>query len=94
MKVLISPGFGAGFSTWNEPEMATDKRLIEAFERGVTEEEFKQVCEDCGYENVYLGGFDHLEVVNVSSGTQFYIDVYDGYERLVTPSSINWHIAE
>ena len=29
--VLVSPGFGAGFSTWNSPEMAVDFDLVEAF---------------------------------------------------------------
>ena len=43
MKVLISPGYGAGWSTWGDPGMATDKRLIELFECGCTEEEILSV---------------------------------------------------
>ena len=39
MKVLISPGFGAGWSTWNDPMMALDERLIRAFECGISEED-------------------------------------------------------
>lgn len=27
--VLISPGYGAGWATWNDSEIATDSRLIE-----------------------------------------------------------------
>ena len=29
--VLVSRGWGAGWSTWNNKEMAYDKRIIEAF---------------------------------------------------------------
>lgn len=39
MKVLISPGFGAGWSTWNDSGIATDVRIVDAFERGVSKEE-------------------------------------------------------
>ena len=44
MKVLISPGFGAGWSTWNDPRMAFDERLIRAFEYGISEEDMKELC--------------------------------------------------
>jgi hypothetical protein len=27
--VLVSGGFGAGWSTWNQPELAYDKRVVE-----------------------------------------------------------------
>ena len=44
MKLLISPGYGAGWSTWNLPAMATDKDLIELFEKGCTCEEMEKLC--------------------------------------------------
>ena len=81
MKVLISPGYGAGWSTWNSPEMAVDERLIEAFENGISEEGMKQLCEELGYES-YMGGFEDLEIVEVPRGSLFKIRVYDGYESI------------
>ena len=29
--VLVSVGFGAGWSTWNEKELAYDKRVVDLF---------------------------------------------------------------
>lgn len=96
MKVLISPGFGAGWSTWNELGMATDARLIDAFEHGVSEEEMKQLCIDFGYTGglegtlPYMGGFEQLEIVDVPEGTLFRIDEYDGSESIVTFEEEGW----
>ena len=62
MKVLISRGYGAGWSTWNDPRMAFDERLIRAFECGITQEDMKELCVECGYTDIYggppyMGGF-------------------------------------
>lgn len=89
MKVLISPGYGAGWSTWNSPEMAVDERLIEAFENGISEEGMKQLCEELGYES-YMGGFEDLEIVEVPSGSLFKIRVYDGYESIEVFDDSDW----
>lgn len=96
MKVLISPGFGAGWSTWNEPGMATDVRIIDAFERGIGEKEMKQLCIDLGYTGgfegtePYMGGFEQLEIIDVPEGTLFRIDEYDGSESIVTFEEEDW----
>ena len=96
MKVLISPGFGAGWSTWNIPEIAVDPRVIEAFERGVDEEEMLQLCIDLGYTGgfegttPYMGGFDQLRVVDIPVGTIFRIAEYDGYESIEVFDESGW----
>ena len=36
--ILYSPGYGGGWSTWGEPEMAWDKRLVDAFLAGGTKQ--------------------------------------------------------
>ena len=54
MKVLISPGFGAGWSTWNHPLMAFDKDVIELFERGGSEDEIRRLCADKGYGGIVV----------------------------------------
>ncbi len=93
MKVLISPGYGAGWSTWNKPEMAFDRRLIQAVERGITEDDMKKLCESLGYENPYMGGFAALEVVDVPSGFIFKIEEYDGSEYIEYFNENEWYMS-
>lgn len=93
MKVLISPGFGAGFSTWNNSEMAVDKDLIALFEKGCTEEEMETLCLEKGYDS-YMGGFDQLEVIEVPQGCHFQIREYDGHESIQIFHANDWFYAE
>jgi len=90
--VLVSPGFGAGFSTWNSPEMAVDFDLVEAFLSGDMKRFAYIVIEKYG-ENTYLGGMDNLMVVWVDEGKKFRIDEYDGTERVEILEDTNWFTA-
>lgn len=78
--VLYSPGFGAGFSTWGEPEMAYDKDLVSAFIDGghlkLREETEKK------YPGRYLGGLENVEIEWVPQGVGFRISEYDGNESI------------
>ena len=99
MKVLISPGYGAGWSTWSQhQEIATDEALIKLFEEGCTEEEMSQACINRGYEEdgtgPYMGGFSNLEVVEIPKGCRFRITEYDGWESVEILDSSSWDIAE
>ena len=98
MKVLISPGYGAGWSTWNYSGMAIDKDLIELFERGCTEDEMKLLCIKKGYGDgdfpPYMGGFSDLEVTEVPQGCQFRINEYDGHEYIDICEEGDWFYAE
>ena len=94
MKVLISPGFGAGWSTWNPPMLAFDERLIRAFEGGITEDEMEKLCVECGYMNTYMGGFYQLEVVDIPSGKLFQIREYDGNEYIEYFDDDDWYVSE
>lgn len=99
MKVLISPGFGAGWSTWNHAGMATDERLVRAFECGILEEDMKHLCLECGYDDgfgcaPYMGGFEDLQVVDVPSGSWFKIMEYDGHEYLEYFEEEDYYYAE
>lgn len=99
MKVLISPGFGAGWSTWNNPKMAFDRRLIEAFERGISKEDMRALCVECGYKDSwgyppYMGGFDRLKVIDIPSGMMFQIVEYDGSERIKLFDEDDWYYSE
>ena len=85
--VLVSPGFGAGFSTWNKPEMAVDFDLVEAF---LKEDmvRFHYIIEE-KYGEAYTGGVNDLEVQWITEGTQFMIEEYDGNESIVKISKLN-----
>lgn len=99
MKVLISPGYGAGWSTWNDPMMALDERLIRAFECGISQEDMQALCLACGYDDgyghaPYMGGFGSLKVVEVPSGAWFKIKEYDGSEYLEIFDPDEYYFAE
>lgn len=78
--VLYSPGFGAGWSTWGDDEMATDRQLVEAFISGGAEACIAKAAEL--YPSAYLGGGNDLVLAWVEQGTQFEITEYDGSESL------------
>ena len=90
--VLVSPGFGAGFSTWNKPEMAVDFDLVEAFLSGDMNRFEYIVVEKYG-ENMYLGGMENLMVVWVDEGKKFRVDEYDGNERVEILEGADWFTA-
>lgn len=94
MAVLISPRYGAGWSTWNIQELAYNKLVVDAFldykEGRITDSEVEEHINSL-YPNeyIYYGGFhDGLEIVWVPFGRQFYIDEYDGSEYLVFPDEL------
>ena len=85
--VLVSPGWGAGWSTWNDKRLAYDKRIVEyILENGAPKKDstgaFKRFIESLGYSNVYMGGAYQLEVEWVKPGSYVRITEYDGSEGL------------
>jgi hypothetical protein len=98
MKILISPGYGAGWSTWNSPELAYDPDVIEFFESGCNKEELREFCKEKGYvdsygEGPYMGGFGNLKVVEVETDRVFRINEYDGYESIEFLNLSKWMVA-
>lgn len=86
--VLISRGFGAGWSTWaheNEEGMAMDARLVQACMDDVSEEVLLETLEKIFGEDFdpYLGGWKDICVEWVSQGDRFVILEYDGSESLL-----------
>jgi len=87
--VLISTGFGAGFSTWGYPEEAIfNPTLIELVENEKWQEAI-DYCEST-WEDGYSGGVQDLVVVWVPEGTKFQITEYDGSESIEFLDDINW----
>jgi hypothetical protein len=80
--VLYSPGFGAGWYTWNYeyPEIVFDPAIVKL----VIEEKFDELETFMllKYPNMYLGGMHNLEVVWIPKGREFKITEYDGNESI------------
>lgn len=84
--VLVSVGYGAGWSTWNdgfEEELAMDARLVECVMQDKGDEYLTDLLNSMGLSSVYTGGYNDLEVVWVDKGSRFRINEYDGYENII-----------
>ena len=92
-KVLYSPGFGAGWSTWcsggTEEKLfvCTYQPIIDAIERGEDMSETHPAVYQCAAEyeekfgnSFYLGGAYQLPVATVSG--RFIVNEYDGSESI------------
>ena len=86
MKAIITVGYGAGLSDWNDPKLAIDQRVVEAFEKNpkMSVDEFKALCESCGYDDVFIikEDLEIMEVVEVPDDVYFRIISYDGWEQV------------
>lgn len=88
--VIYSPGYGAGWYTWNTdyPEIIFHPKLVEMIETGrqreITEE---WVHSELGIRHVYCGGND-LKIEWLDECTSFDISEYDGYEEVVTMADL------
>lgn len=90
--VLVSPGFGAGWYTWNteRPECLYDPAVVAWVEAGKVGEPPVSQYEP-GY--FYTGGAHDLIIYWLPVGTQFRIDEYDGSESLVLAADEVWQTA-
>jgi hypothetical protein len=87
--VLVSPGYGAGFSTWGYPtEAIFDPTLIELVENEKWQEAI-DYCEST-WPNGYSGGVQDLRVAWIDEGTKFIIEEYDGAESFLFKEDIDW----
>jgi hypothetical protein len=84
--VLISRGFGAGWSTWahdHEREgLLFDSRLVDYVLR-TSSEGLAEYAESLGYTS-YTGGAQEVRVEWLEPGTRFMVDDYDGSESIRT----------
>ena len=89
VKVLFSPGFGAGFLTWGAPlEAIFDPELIELVEGENFQEAVDYVTKT--YPDIYTGGVADLRVIEIPEGARFIIDEYDGSESVSILDEIDW----
>ena len=88
--VLVSRGFGAGWSTWASGDsnfFATDSGLVECF---LSKESPSSYIASQGFDVPYMGGWDDIEIVWLDSGTRFIIKEYDGSESIQIESGVRW----
>ena len=96
--VLVSLGYGAGWSTWNrehEEFLLFDRELVELVLAGKRSEAGdlaeSKVEEHCGeHDCIYTGGSDNLHVAWVVQGESFRVSEYDGSESLQFESEEKW----
>ena len=96
--VLVSRGYGAGWSTWVDEEYQemflfhpTLVQMVEEKRPRLLIEEWMK--KELGLEDVYTGGIDGLEIEWVPVGTKFVIDEYDGAESIRTIDDFYWNVA-
>ena len=91
--VLVSSGYGAGWSTWNDKELAYDKRIIEKWLENASSDEMCNYVASLGYARPYMGGYRELHLEFIPCGTMFCIHEYDGFETVETPESMDMMMA-
>jgi hypothetical protein len=91
--VLYSPGFGAGWYTWNtgSPELIFDPTIVKFVEKEKWEE--LKVYVELKYPEIYTGGMQDLKVEWIPEGTLFKINEYDGSESIELKENDNWILA-
>lgn len=92
--VLVSPGFGAGWSTWigdddDSLESVFDPVVVKAVEDGILHEDILLYLKE-KYENGYFGGYYQLVIEWVPVGQKFRIEDYDGSESLIFEEDLDW----
>ena len=91
--VLVSRGYGVGWSSWGNPKSCLDKELVSAFERKAAEEEICAIASK-NWPEQYQGGLMDCEVESVEVGTFIRINEYDGSESLEIMCRSNYILAE
>jgi hypothetical protein len=100
--VLYSPGFGAGWYTWNSMRgddedhalnLIYDPILVELVEQRNKDNfwKFTEKIEKRAKEILpdgYFGGAEDLAIVWLPKGSQFMIDEYDGSESIITQENL------
>jgi len=85
--VLYSPGFGAGWYSWNtkNKELLFHPTLVKMVEEGKQNEITEEFIEnELNISDIYAGGSETLTIEWIPEGTLFRITEYDGSESIIT----------
>jgi hypothetical protein len=92
--VLFSPGFGAGWSTWNgayADDILFDPVIVGYVENEKWPELTTYVA--MRYPDVYTGGLNDLTIKWIPQGSLFKVEEYDGSESITINDSAEWFVA-
>lgn len=91
--VLVSPGYGAGWSTWNNFDLAVDLifhyDIASMLHNKVQFSQIEQYAK-AALPDAQLHGLDKVEIQWVPEGTRFQIKEYDGSEWIETHEDQQW----
>lgn len=106
--VLVSPGYGSGWSTYNMPELAYDKRVVEYWLQHSNDKEWlkdvsgyrdtparmqaDEFFNSIGYPDLNFYGFQNIILKWVPLNMPFVIEEYDGAEYLMQRSDFKWTV--
>lgn len=95
--VLVSPGYGAGWSTWANDEYREFMVFDHIIAQAVIDKDFdaieRRIKEYAPDVYLHLGGVSDLTVEWVPLGTAFEIQEYDGFESVRVRDISDWMIA-
>lgn len=98
--VLYSPGYGAGWSTWQHDNdranfVLFDRRLVEAKENGCDAKYVQTLLNDIFGNDIYISirGWDNVKIKWLLIGTQFRIEEHDGAESIMLLEHTRIHTA-
>ena len=92
--IIISPNFGAGWSTWIDVEgIETDPGLVELIERSAEPDEIETYCKNTWGVKFYYGDAADLKIEWLPEGTEYIIHEYDGSESIELKKDIKWRVA-
>jgi hypothetical protein len=96
--VLVSSGYGAGWSTWEledadlRNKLMYDPAMVQMLEENLPVEDLADYA-TVAYRDHYLGGLDNLYIVWVPQGDRFRIRENDGAEWVELCNNIEWEVA-
>jgi hypothetical protein len=90
--VIYSPGFGAGWSTWDHGQygeaLIFDPMIVDLIEKQDADKLVNYIT--LRYPDLYTGGIDDLTIAWLPKDTLFRINEYDGSESIETMADIGW----
>jgi hypothetical protein len=91
--VLYSPGFGAGWYSWNtdKPELLFEPNLVAMIEAARPKHELEAYVETkYGEDAPYCGGLCNIKIAWLPVGTLFQVHEYDGSESIKVKEEMDW----
>lgn len=81
--VVVSPGYGAGWSTWSFDASPFDPTVVAWIEAGKPyPAPYEYTADEDEEHDIYTGGLRQAVIEWLPVGTRFRIDEYDGHESI------------